>query len=284
MLTNLRHIGLAVLCALALISCNGGNPASATKGETAFNDSLAYCMGQSQAYKYWQQASADSTLRGQQARKDYMDGYKAALSIMKSDNKAYNEGVLAGIQSAYSAIRFGESFDLTLNTKKLEEGMEAGMKSDKAVNQVMLHGMMDALKFELESRQTIKNRKAADAGLSALTSKEFKKAETGFYYREIKPGEGEKLHDKQIVRGCINLRTLDGREILKRTREGDVSVGSLSYPEALNNALLMMRPGAEYEFASPASDFFGIGTPLPDSSLKPSTPVIWTVTLGQLSK
>lgn len=281
MLNHLRISGLAVIGSFLLAACTSNQSTSNSTENVAFADSLAFCMGQSQAVRYWQQASADTTLRGKKAREDYLAGYRAALELINSDNSAYNEGVLAGIQSAYGAWRFSQSFDISIDTKKLDEGMTSGLVSDKAINQVVLRGQMDALKNKLEKYQAEKDREKADKELSTLISKGFKKADTGFYYHEIKLGEGELLKDQSVM-ASLSMRTLDGRVIMKPTEEGTVTPGSLSYTPAMNRSLSMMRPGAQYEFAGPASDFYGIGSQMPDNSIKPSTPVIWTITLGQL--
>lgn len=252
----------AAVVLLLAPSCSDGNGKSdkdnALKNASTA-DSLMYYFGQMRAGEFWRIAQSDTTFKTEKARADYLAGVKAGLTAVRDNDDVYNQGVFTGMQLAMNLQNFDKTYHQKLNPAKLIEGLQSGLASDTAVNeleaQTRFQGIMARMNEEKEKADRVAAVQALataakKAGLSKISDDLYGKVET--------EGSGENFKDGQTVSVELTLTKEDEKD-LGLNLPNEIRVGDISYlPKIFTEALTQMKPGETEKFMTTANALFGV--------------------------
>lgn len=266
--------------AIALIMAACGSESSSNKSAMPANastvDSVMYYFGQMRASDYWRQARNDTTLASEVSRQAYLRGLRAGMESVHSNDEAYNQGLLIGMQMAMNLNEFGDMYNVKPNTAIMMQSLTAGLKNDTAAdiaaNQREFTKLMNRLNTERETRLSVESAKilAKEAPALGMT-----KIDSTLYGKTLKPAEGENFKQGEKARVQIVLTDLKGKDIKMRMPQ-EVTVGDRYVAAPISQAVSTMSPGEVKEFLTTAVVLMGQRSH--QLNLEPTQPVRLTIT------
>lgn len=197
-------------------SCSGadteGKPLSDYKNATQ-SDSLSYYYGEMFASQFWQMNANDSDATSQAARKQYLEGVAKGLALGGKD-KAYSEGVLAGLQIALGTREVEKELGVKVNTEMVQSGLARGLRSDSAVDVSKSQMEMQRIIQVLGEKKDKENNAKAEKALKAAASKAgMKQMAPQMYGKVVKAGTGPVLKQGDAVKVKISMTDSKGKDV-----------------------------------------------------------------------
>lgn len=271
---------IAAAFIVMLAACGGKNPKSIDdlEGGTPA-DSMMYYLGQMQAATFWQDAESDTLLRSQEAREQFIKGFREALKLEDADPQSpYNKGLQLGLRLAIRLREFEKRYGVSFPESVIASSLEAAIECDScnmnlAEAQKGFYLIKD--RFELKTSQ----REIADAKvkLSEKSKKQgFAIVSDTLYAKDITPSTGgAKLKDGDRVAVEVTASTLDGKEIVARQFPESITIGEGRVPRIVCLGMHTMTSGQTRTFMTTPRTLFGKRYAL--YHLPHDEPVIFTV-------
>ncbi len=282
-LKSIFAVGAILLSAGALTSCAGdGQEAKAPLAGASKADSLMYYFGQTRALEFWQQARRDTTLQGEQARKEFMQGLRAGMEAV-TKSEAYNLGVFQGVQLAVNLRQFQEDYpDVTLNRDVMLRAMTEGLKNDSAVDAKEAQSGLYSIIGQMEKEKEERDRAASIQALPAEAQKlGMAKIADHLYGKVDNPGNGTKFTPGEKVATSMSIATLGGRT-LQVPLPSEVQVGARYVSPVVSEALSALTMNGSGRFLTSAQVMFG--SRADRLGLQPSDMVVLTIRTGDQAK
>lgn len=256
-----------------LVGC-GGSPGEISEMKDATPaDSMMYYFGEMQAYNYWQDAESDTMLRSEDAREEFMKGFRAGLGSEK-DNSAYNKGVQLGLRLAMRLREFENRYGYQFSEEILTSSLENHLKSVSSREaQPGMAGGTNAPQIDIVEAQKgfylIKDRLELNAANTEVEAAkvnlvkeskalDFEMVSDTLYARDITPaGKGALFKDGDKVAVEVTASTLDGREIVARQFPDSLTVGEGRVPRIVCLGIHTMTDGQTRQFMTTPRTLFG---------------------------
>lgn len=266
------------LAAVLLIfgSCGRGGKTLSDINDPTPADSMMFYFGAMQAFNYWQDASTDTLLQSDKARKDFMDGFRRALT-MESSDAAYNKGLQLGLRLAIRLRDFDRYYDADFSEDVLASALEYFLQSDTLIDiseaQAQYYRIKDRYDLNTASRE-IADAKVLLAKRARARGYEMV-SDTLFAQDVTPPTTGPRLKEGDRVALSITASTLDGKEIVTRQFPDSVTLGEGRVPLIVRYALFTMTDGQTRRFMTTPRTLFG--KRYAAYKLPSDVPVIFTV-------
>lgn len=253
------HTAAILLPLLGFIGCGNHNPSSLAdlKGESPA-DSMMYYFGQMQASAYWQDAETDTLLRSQEARDEFIAGFRAAIKMDK-DNQAYNKGLQLGLRLAVRLREFETRYDLKFSEEILAASLANSLKEDNrdsvAEAQMGFYKIKDRLELGAANRELgIAKQKL----MKEARDKGYEMVSDTLYAIDVTPaGTGPKYKDGDRVGVYVTAYTLDGKEIATRQFPDSITIGAGRVPRVVCLGIHTMTNGQTRTFMTTPRTLFG---------------------------
>lgn len=259
MRTIRRLLIAAGVCAVALTSCGGageGKSLDDISGAT-MADSLSFYYGQLYARDYWLAAGRDTTFATDKARTEYIKGLRKGLSMMSGD-KAYDEGLVLGMQLAMNMRQFEETYGVKLSDGVMANSVAYGLRNDSTVDSMEVQRQIGQLMTVLEREKDAREQAAADKELAATAkSLGMKALNEHLYGKVINAGKGARLAKGTVVDVKIDMTAADSRKPLDIPMPSQIEVGTQFANMPVGQALMSMTPGETAQFATTGHALFG---------------------------
>ena len=250
-------IALAAIAFCSFGSCNGGKANAAADPEfQAKVDSFSIEFGEmvgSQMLAQFRHSPDSATFN----KDEFVKGVMASLNV-DTANVSYMRGMQLGmqIQGTFTGLakegvnlsqdKFIAAFKAALNKTELasqEQLMQMGMGVQQKIQGLVEQAKQntpEAKKNKADGEAFIKDQMAKDAA--------YKKTESGLVYKVLAEGEGEtfQMNDRINVKYVGTL--IDGTQF----DAGKTVFSPRQLTDGLQEALLMMKPGAHYQIIVPA--------------------------------
>ena len=270
---------LFLLPAVLLTGC-GKNPKNLSdlEGGTPA-DSMMYYFGEMQAANYWQDAETDTLLRTDDAREEFMKGFRAALK-METDNPAYNKGLQLGLRLAIRLREFDDHYGMNFSESILAASMENALKKGSDFNMAESQQGFYRLKDLLDLKTAAKEVEAAKGNLAKeAKAKGFSMLSDTLYFKNVtNPSNAPKLKLGDRVAVEVTASTLDGKEIATRQFPDSITLGQGRVPVIVRMGILTMTDGQTRSFMTTPRTLLGKRYAV--YNLPYEKPVIFTVKAG----
>lgn len=227
---------------LVLASCDGKPEKMADIPNASAEDSLIFYYGQMNANNYWYDALSDTILKTEDARKEFLEGFKSGLNDGK-DNDPYNKGLQLGARLASRIHDFEKAYNLSFSRDILIASLEAGLKNDSSINlteaQTNFYKIKDRFEVDKGIREAGLSRKALAKAASKMQMRQISDT---LYFKEVSPGQGAKLKNGDKVEILVTASTIDGNVIAKQFPP-KITIGEGRVRKILCEALLNMSDG-----------------------------------------
>lgn len=252
-------VGAGMLAGASLLGgCGHKNKSLGEMKNASPSDSMMYYFGEMQAANFWQDAQTDTLLRDEEARNEFMKGFRAGINMNK-DNSAYNKGVQLGLRLAIRLQEFEERYGIDFSEEILANSLELHLEADSVVNVVQaqkgFYHVKDRLDYALAKEQV--------EGAKANLAKEGKArgftmvSDTLYAYDISDPGTGPNLKNGDRIAIEITTRTLNGEEIVARQFPDSITIGEGRIPRVVREGLYTMRNGETRSFMTTPRTLFG---------------------------
>lgn len=267
---------LLLLPALMLVGC-GDKPKDISDLKDATPaDSMMYYFGAMQANSFWQDAESDTTLRSEEARREFIEGFRAAMKMDKDDS-SYNKGLQLGLRLALRLREFENRYGVKFSEEILASSLENFLRSDSLVNIADAQRGFYKIKDRLDLATANKEIEGAKGNLAQESkSRGFTMVSDTLYGKDITPpGPGPKIKEGDRVAVEVTASTLDGKEIVARQFPDSLTIGSGRVPRIVGLGIQTMTPGQTRTFMTTPRTLFGKRYAL--YNLPSEQPVIFTV-------
>ncbi|MCM1377960.1 MAG: hypothetical protein NC097_08195 [Clostridium sp.] len=237
---------------LLLSACGGETTSLSDVKDATKGDSIAFYYGRSKGFDFWNEAENDTTLRGEDARKEFLKGVKDGMDAVK-DNAAYNYGLMIGMGVAQDIIDLHKTYPgVEMPRDLFLSSLKGALKNDSVVDGVQTKADLYKIMDQMARQKELEDTKAAQASL-ASTAKQLSmtKINDYLYGKIITNGDGQVLKDGDKVSLDITAATVDGQPIGMQFPREIVVGRNLSSP-LISQALRTMKVGQTSQFiASP---------------------------------
>lgn len=250
---------IALGAGLFFTSCQNqkGKPLEAYKNITA-QDSVSYYLGMSLAGIYSQQTAMDTTLRGNQSKEEFLKGFQEGMKMMDNGSKAYQQGVMMGMQSVGMVKQMDERFGIKVSGTIMSDAYRYALRNEKSPEvqgaQENLSRIMNRLEVQAEAREASEiaeaMRKAGGNG--------YKSIDQNVMLKVVKPGSGANFKQGDNVKLSMIVKDQKGKKVDMLSNPEIVGVLGQRIPLEMffGKALLSMNPGETAELLVPASIIF----------------------------
>lgn len=272
---------LAMGALLVLSGCkNSPKSISDLKGEEA-EDSMMYFFGEMNANNYWQDAESDTTLRSEEARKEFMEGLRDGLDMDRS-SAAYNKGLQLGVRLGIRVREFEDRYGVKLPKNVLADAMDNCLNdAPENINIAEAQKGFYAIKDRYEFNATEKDIQAATGNLEEMAEKMgFSKLSDTLYVKVVIPGRGPKFKLGDRIPLEATASTLNGQDLVTKQFPDSVTLGEGRLRPVVSVAVLTMNDGEICQFMTTPRTLLGkrMHTVY---KLPADQPVIFTVKAGQ---
>ena len=266
--------------AIALTGCKNTPKDMADLQGGSREDSMMYYFGEMQANNYWQDAETDTLLRSEDAREDFMRGFRETIT-MGSNNPAYNKGLELGLRLALRVREFEDRYDVNLPEDVLAAALENSLKNEHSVNVAQAQKGFYNIKDYYELRSSEKDLKISKGKL-AQDAKEngFSMISDTLFVKTVTPGSGPKYKIGDRLAVDITVSTLEGKEITTRQFPDSVTLGEGRLRPVVREAVLSMQDGQTCQFMTTPRTLMGRRYKTV-YKLPTDQPVIFTVKAGR---
>ena len=221
-------------------------------------DSMMYYFGEMQAANYWQDAETDTMLRSETARKEFMEGFRAAMEMEKS-NEAYNKGLQLGLRLAIRLREFNARYGLDFSESILAASFENALKSDSEINLIEAQKGYYKIKDHLELNASVKEVAAAKKNLLEIGERRgFEMINDTLYVKDITPGmPGAHFKEGDRIAVEVTASTIDGKEIVARQFPDSLTLGEGRIPHIVTESIYTMTNGQTRQFMTTPRTLFG---------------------------
>ena len=255
-----KHLLLLLPLSILLLACSKErNPKSLAEiKDPTSADSMMYFLGEMNAAAYWQDADADTTLRTQEARDEFIEGFKDAIKLDK-ESEAYNKGLQLGLRLGVRLRelhnRYGIDFPKDILAAGLKNSLQEDNRSKVAETQAEYYKIKDRLELEAGARELeVASRKLAKEG----HDRGFEMVSDTLYAIDVTPaGPGPKFKDGDRVAVYVSASTLDGNEIVARQFPDSITIGAGRVPRIVCLGLHTMTNGQTRTFMTTPRTLFG---------------------------
>lgn len=272
------HRTLSLFLLLTLIisvaSCSGsGSGSSSDNSESP--DSMMYYFGIMQANNFRQDAENDTILLTPEGRKQFLEGFKAAMK-MESDDDSYNKGLQLGLRLAIRLREFEEMYGVKFPESELIKTFEANIKSDSPIDISSAQRGYYAIKDRLDLKKSNRESASAKKELSKQAKQEgyTMVSDTLFAKDVTASGGGLKFKDGDRIAIQVNAATLDGRE-LGRQFPDSITIGEGRVPRIICLATHTMTSGQTRTFMTTPKTLFG--NQYANYQLRSDEPIVFTI-------
>lgn len=263
------------------MSCGGEHPHSMSEmRDPTPEDSMMYYFGEMQAHNFWQDAESDTMLRSEDARRQFIEGFKAGLGMEKSD-AAYNKGVQLGLRLAIRLREFGDRYGKEFPEDILASSLENNVLTDSLIDVAAAQKGFYQIKDRFELEAATKELSSAMKKLAEQApQKGFKMVSDTLYAKDITPrGQGPLLKEGDRIAVEVTASTLDGKEIVTRQFPDSITIGTGRVPLIVRMGILTMTSGQTRSFMTTPRTLFG--KRYAAYHLPSDEPVIFTVKVAQ---
>lgn len=232
---------------------NGKSLEEANPKTTA--DSLSYFYGQLYAANYWQQSKGDTTFLTESARAAYLKGLEKGIN-MSSDDEAYNEGLLVGLQLAMNCRSFNKQYDIEINKDLLVQSMAYGLRSDSTVDEASSNKALGEIMDRVEREKMQRDLKEVSAVIAPEAKKlGMKEVNDQLFSKVDKPGTVT-LKKGDLV-DCSIVISVDGNQ-MDLPMPSETTIGQDFNPTSpIAQAISTMKGGETATFATSGLALFG---------------------------
>lgn len=251
-------LALGVLLASMMTACSGRDEGKsiADFSGASQSDSLSYFYGNLFARQYWQENASDSAASAPRARDKYLEGFKKGMEIGSND-AAYTDGVLAGLQYARLTQDIEKELGVKLSEKYAVSGVAYAMRSDTTVSDVTVQKNLHQLLETIGSKKDKENIEKSNKALAAAAKKEgLKKVNDGIYFKVVKPGTGPLLTDGKTVAIAMTMTLTDGKAVNVPTPES-ITVGNEFAGTPLAQVITQLHADESVKMLTSAYALFG---------------------------
>lgn len=252
----------AVAAGLAFTSCSQNKEGKSISEirNLSTGDSVSYYLGVSLAGQYRQISSQDTTIKGNQGKQEFMEGFLKGMSVMKENSEAYRAGFMMGIQSSGMTDQMKERYGLKINGTILEEGFRYTLRGDSLINVAEAQNNIGVIMQRLEAGAAKKDQEAASKALAAESAKlgGYTKLNDMVMMKTVKAGSGEAFKPGDNIKFSMVVKDMSGNEqkmLSNPAVEGEIGK-NLPLDAPYIQAILKMKPGETAEILIPASVCF----------------------------
>lgn len=274
----------ALAATAALTACSGAGTAdgkSAMPANASTADSVMYYFGQMRAADYWRQTQNDTTLAEESARQAYLRGLRAGLDAVRGNEKAYDQGVLMGVQMAMNLAEFAQTYDITPNQAIMLQSLATALKNDSVLNnrdmQRDFYNLMQTLNNQRDQRMA----EAAVKVLKKAATPDMQPVDSTLYGRTVKTSDGEQLRAGDRVKVQIAVTDQKGEPVKARMPQ-EITIGDRYVSAPISAAVASMRTGETRQFITTA--FCLLGQRTRQLNLDPEQVLNIEITTGQVIK
>lgn len=245
-------------------------------------DSLLYYYAQLRAHEYWDEAENDTSLRSEEARRQFLDGLRTGMEAIKSSGKddVYNEGVRLGIRMATNMQNLANLYGLDLDKEVMLESFENGLASQKEFPVTDYQNEFYRLLGVLKKQEIKREKEQSHVTLiEEARKRHMSKIADNLYYAVIRKGSGPYAHNGDALYVSIIYQRADGEDLGMPSPEM-VTIGAPGVPFVLNEAYSRLTEGSTIAFATTAEAVFGSRTEI--MGLRQSDVIVITITLNDI--
>lgn len=243
-------------------------------------DSMMFYFGAMQAHNYLQDATSDTMLMDEDAREEFLRGFRAALAL-DDEASSYNRGLQLGLRLALRLNEFKERYGEDFSGDILAASMQHFLNNPDEVDILSSQKGFYNIKDRLETKAAQKDVESAKSNL-AKYGKEmgFSMVSDTLYAKDVTPkGDGPTFKDGDRVAVEVTASTLDGEEIVTRQFPDSITIGEGRVPRVVCLGIHTMTDGQTRQFMTTPRTL--MGKRLRIYNLDPETPVIFTVKVEQ---
>lgn len=247
-----------IIAVIAFAACNRSPRDISDLKDATPADSMMFYFGEMNASNYWQDAHSDTLLQTEQAREEFMEGFRKALELDR-DQSAYNKGLQLGLRLALRLREFNERYGEDFSEAVLASSMAAFLKDESAINileaQRGYYNIKD--QFELNAAQ----KELGDSKLTlAHKGKEnnYNMVNDTLYAQDVTPPtSGPTFKEGDRIAVEVSACTLDGKEIVARQFPDSITLGEGRIPPIVRQAIYTMTDGQTRRFMTTPRTLFG---------------------------
>ena len=266
---------------LMLTGCNKSPKSISDLKGSETQDSMMYYFGEMNANNYWQDAETDTTLRSEESRKEFIDGFRAGIA-MDRGNAAYNKGLQLGVRLGIRVREFEDRYGVKLPEEILAAALENCLNNGpESFNVAEAQKGFYAIKDRYEFDATEKDIKAATGNLEKVAKEMgFTKLSDTLYVKVVSPGNGPKFKLGDRIPLEATASTLNGNDLVTKQFPDSVTLGEGRLRPVVREAVLSMKDGSTCQFMTTPRTLLGkrMHTVY---KLPADEPVIFTVKAGQ---
>ena len=253
-----KNFLLILLAVPLMVGCGrSGNVASQLRDATPA-DSMMYYFGEMQAYTYWQDAATDTILRSDEAREDFIAGFRNAMN-MERDNSAYNKGLQLGLRLGIRLKEFERRYGVDFSEEMLASALEYYINNDTAIS--VMDAQRDFYKIKDRFELTAAAHELGDAKIKLSrrgASGGFEMVSDTLYAIDVTPPTTDsRFKEGDRVAVVVTASTLDGKEIVTRQFPDSITLGEGRVPPVVREAIYTMTDGQTRKFMTTPRTLFG---------------------------
>lgn len=241
------------------MACGRQKPGSLSEIDNATPaDSMMYFLGEMVASQYWQDAESDTTLRTEEARREFLNGVRAVVEPGEKSS-AYYRGVEYGLNLARNLRKYHKRYDMEYPREIALSAIENGLKGDNRDSiletQKGFYQIKDLMEYDAATREL---REAKVALANAARERGFEMVSDTLYALDVTgTGKGRKYRDGDRVAVEVTASTLDGREIVARQFPDSLTIGAGRVPRVVCLGIHTMTDGQTRKFMTTPRTLFG---------------------------
>lgn len=239
-------------------------------------DSMMYYFGEMQASYYWQDAQADTMLKTEASRRDFIEGFRAAMKMDRDEN-AYNLGLALGLRLAVRLREFKTRYGTEFSEEVLAASLEHFLENDTLVNvadaQRGYYRIKDKLELGAAESELVKAKaRLAERG----HARGYEMVSDTLFALDVTPATSARRFQEGDRISChVTASTIDGKEIDARQFPDSITLGEGRVPMVVRYAIYTMTDGQTRQFMTTPRTLFG--KRYTAFKLPPDEPVIFTV-------
>lgn len=219
---------------------------------------MMFYFGEMQAANYWLDAQTDTTLASEKARKEFIEGFRAAMKL-DSDDSAYNKGLQLGLRLALRLREFNHRYNTEFSEAILASSLENFLINDSCVNlvdaQKGYYRIKDRLELEAAANELKDSKKklmekGEDMGFEMLS-------DTLYALDVTPPSKMRHFNEGDRVAVAVTASTIDGKEIVTRQFPDSITLGEGRVPMVVKEAIFTMTPGQTRQFMTTPRTLLG---------------------------
>lgn len=261
---KLTHVVMAGACALLILpACNNdkGKPISQLNGLNT-GDSISYYLGESLAGQYYQYAHQDSTLGGQAARGEFLEGFLDAQEMANSDSEAYKRGFMMGVQSIGMFSQMQKNWDVKINPNYLRQGFNYASKSDSVIDQSKAQQALNIIGARMEAKRRAQSEADAKNAVNEAAKKlgGFKDMGENVMMKITKTvASGENFKNGDAVEFAMLVKNAKGEDVSMLSNPKAQGEIGKNFPveSAMTKVIMSMKPGEEATLLIPSELLLG---------------------------